>query len=139
MTIVCLLIIIELEGGDNMSNEVDAIILKIKKRKNELGLTNKELSQKSQVSEGTLNKILGTETKEPSIGNVLKIIKALGLSENYVFSDNSVTLDFPPAERQLIADFRKLNENGQIAALAAVHGFTIVDQYKKDNTVSEVS
>lgn len=122
-----------------MSNEVDAIILKIKKRKNELGLTNKELSQKSQVSEGTLNKILGTETKEPSIGNVLKIIKALGLSENYVFSDNSVTLDFPPAERQLIADFRKLNENGQIAALAAVHGFTIVDQYKKDNTVSEVS
>ena len=139
MTIVCLLIIIELEGGDNMSNEVDAIILKIKKRKNELGLTNKELSQKSQVSEGTLNKILGTETKEPSIGNVLKIIKALGLSESYVFSDNSVTLDFPPAERQLIADFRKLNENGQIAALAAVHGFTIVDQYKKDNTVSEVS
>lgn len=122
-----------------MSNEAERIILKIKKRKNELGLTNKELSQKSQVSEGTLNKILGTETKDPSIGNILKIIQALGLSENYVFSSEPVSLDLPPGERQLLEDFRALNEDGQTAALAAVRGFTMVDQYKKCNQISDIS
>ena len=139
MTFNKILIIIILKRGDYMSNEAERIILKIKKRKNELGLTNKELSQKSQVSEGTLNKILGTETKDPSIGNILKIIQALGLSENYVFSSEPVSLDLPPGERQLLEDFRALNEDGQTAALAAVRGFTMVDQYKKCNQISDIS
>ena len=139
MTFNKILIIIILKRGDYMSNEAERIILKIKKRKNELGLTNKELSQKSQVSEGTLNKILGTETKDPSIGNILKIIQALGLSENYVFSSEPVSLDLPPGERQLLEDFRALNEDGQTAALAAVRGFTMVDQYKKCNQSSDIS
>lgn len=122
-----------------MSNEAERIILKIKKRKNELGMTNKELSEKSKVSEGTLNKILGSETKDPSIGNILKIIEALGLSEDYVFSEKTDIFSISPAERQLLQDFRALNEDGQTAALAAVHGFTMADQYKKCNEISEVS
>ena len=67
-----------------MEFDFDAMIERIKKRKKELGLTNKKLSECSDVPYGTLNKILGSETKEPSINAIIKISEALGLSTEYV-------------------------------------------------------
>lgn len=66
--------------------DFDSMIERIKARKKELGITNKQLSDSSGVSFGTLNKILGSETKEPSINNIIKIAVALGLSTEYVIS-----------------------------------------------------
>lgn len=66
--------------------DFDAMIDRIKKRKKELGLTNQQLSVASGVPYGTLNKILGSETKEPSINNIIRISLALGLSTEYVIS-----------------------------------------------------
>ena len=116
---------------------VDLIVEKIKQRKKELGWSNKELSEKADVSEGTLNKILGTETKDPSISNILKMISALGLSEQYVFSSenvaSSVQNELSTNEQQLLDDFRLLNDEGQAAAIGAVKAFTMLDQYKKSD------
>lgn len=116
---------------------VELIIEKLKLRKKELGWSNKELSEKADVSEGTLNKILGTETKDPSISNILKMIYALGLSEQYVFSSESAIEctqnKLSINERQLLDDFRLLNDEGQAAAIGAVKAFATLDQYKKSD------
>lgn len=60
------------------------MIDRIKERKKELKITNRQLSELSDVSYGTLNKILGSETQEPSITNIIKISQALGLETEYV-------------------------------------------------------
>lgn len=60
------------------------MIDRIKERKKELKITNRQLSELSGVSYGTLNKILGSETQEPSITNIIKISQALGLETEYV-------------------------------------------------------
>lgn len=74
-----------------------AMIDRIKHRKKELGYTNKQLSDISGVSFGTLNKILGSETKEPSINNIIRISAALGLSTDYVINGNKEST--PPESR----------------------------------------
>ena len=117
-----------------MSYDVIEIIEKIKRKKVEKGFTNKQLSELSGVSEGTLNKILGTATKDPSIGNILKIIDALGLSENYALSrgePSAQTLPLSEDEQELVTAFRTLNDDGQTAALAAVKGFASLGQYTR--------
>lgn len=67
-----------------MEYNFDEMIERIKDRKRELGLTNKQLSELSSVPYGTLNKILGSETKEPSINAIIKIAIALGVSTEYI-------------------------------------------------------
>lgn len=69
-----------------MNYDFDEMIERIKARKKEIGLTNKELSELSNVPYGTLNKILGSETKEPSINAIIKISLALGVSINYIIN-----------------------------------------------------
>lgn len=69
-----------------MNYNFDEMIERIKVKKKEIGLTNKELSELSNVPYGTLNKILGSETKEPSINAIIKISLALGVSANYIIN-----------------------------------------------------
>lgn len=80
--------------------DFDAMIERIKKRKKDLGLTNQQLSDASGVSYGTLNKILGSETKEPSINNIIKISLALGLSTEYVISGHEKSSPSDNDERE---------------------------------------
>ena len=61
----------------NTEFDFEEMIERIKARKKELKMTNQKLADASGVSYGTLNKILGSETKEPSIGNIIKIAGAL--------------------------------------------------------------
>lgn len=70
----------------NSDFNFDDMVERIKLRKKEIGMTNRQLSEMSGVSYGTLNKILGSETKEPSINNIIKISTALGLDAEYVIT-----------------------------------------------------
>ena len=79
----------------NENFDFDAMIDRIKQRKKELGMTNKQLSDTSGVSFGTLNKILGSETKEPSINNIIKISSALKLSTEYVITGSEKSNSAP--------------------------------------------
>lgn len=87
-----------------MNYNFDEMIERIKVKKKEIGLTNKELSELSNVPYGTLNKILGSETKEPSINAIIKISLALGVSANYIINgentENIQTQKNPPPENK---------------------------------------
>lgn len=63
---------------------VDEMISRLKAAKEKRGLTNKSLAQLSGVPLGTLNKIFGSETKDPQISNIIKISNALDVSANYI-------------------------------------------------------
>ena len=52
----------------------------IKERKKELNMTTEELSEKSGVPIGTLNKILAGQTTDPKFETVTAICKALSIS-----------------------------------------------------------
>lgn len=52
----------------------------IKQRKKELNITTEELSEKSGVPVGTLNKILAGQTSDPKFETVKAICKALNIS-----------------------------------------------------------
>ena len=53
---------------------------KIAEYKKKLGLTTEELSEKSEVPLGTLNKILSGATKDPKLETLKSIAHVLGLS-----------------------------------------------------------
>lgn len=67
-----------------MDYNFNDMVERIKTIKREKGLTNAELSNLSDVPYGTLNKILGSETKEPSINSIIKIANALGTTTDYI-------------------------------------------------------
>lgn len=69
-----------------MEYNFDEMIQRIKAKKKEAGLTNKQLSELADVPYGTLNKILGSETKEPSINAIIKISLALGVPAEYIIN-----------------------------------------------------
>lgn len=68
--------IISIIGGVNMGLE------KISEYKKKLNLTTEELSERSGVPIGTLNKILSGATKDPKLETLKAIAKVLGLSLN---------------------------------------------------------
>lgn len=53
---------------------------KMKKRKKELGMTNQELSERSGVPLGTVNKIFSGSTKSPQYDTILALETALGMN-----------------------------------------------------------
>ena len=53
---------------------------KIAEYKKKLGITTEELSLKSGVPVGTLNKILSGDTKDPKLGTLKAIARVLGLT-----------------------------------------------------------
>ncbi|MCM1043165.1 MAG: NAD(+) synthase [Corallococcus sp.] len=66
------------------------IIGKIRERKKTLGITNARLAQQSGVSQGTLNKILSGEAKNPRRENIAKLCNALGITaENFASQQNT--------------------------------------------------
>ena len=64
--------------------DLNEMISRIKSVKEERGYTNESLSELSGVPRGTLNKILGSETKDPQISSIIKIAHALGVSADYI-------------------------------------------------------
>lgn len=93
----------------------DEMINRIKNKKKEARLTNKQLSELADVPYGTLNKILGSETREPSINTIIKISTALGVSTEYILngeeksSNNIKNKKSPPPENKWEALEEHLN------------------------------
>ena len=109
-------------GGRNLSNyDFDLMITRIKDLKKEKKITNSILSELSSIPIGTLNKILGSETKEPSVNAIIRIADALGVSADYLAyggpkikdeaRDNTATTDND--EKELLATYRELNTDNQ--------------------------
>lgn len=102
-----------------MEYSFDEMIIRLKRIKKDKKLTNEQLSKLSDVPFGTLNKILGTETKETNISTVIKLAKALDVSaEELIFGKpaniNSVNND----ERELLDLYKKLHDDDKIRIVA---------------------
>lgn len=99
-----------------------------------------ELSRRTGIPKTTLSGIFKSDTDKISINLFIQICDAIGCDPTEFYRDyKKRSVYLTDTERQLLQDFRALNEEGQTAALAAVHGFSMVDQYKKCIKVSEVS
>ena len=108
------------------------IIDRIKAEKKRRGFTNPQLAEASGVSPGTLNKIFGAETKDPSIGTILKIVAALDVPENCIFGEPDEAddpSDLTADEQHLLDLFRQLTpkEQGNIIGRAEL----LVEQHEE--------
>lgn len=68
---------------------------KINEYKKKLGLTTEELSERSGVPIGTLNKILSGVTRDPKLETLKAIARVLGLSLDD-FDDSSLKTTYEP-------------------------------------------
>lgn len=97
---------------------------KILEYKKKLGLTTEELSERSGVPVGTLNKILNGSTKDPKLETLKAIAKVLGLTLND-FDDDSPKY-YTNSETAAVA--QKIFENKEMRAL-----FDAVDDITPDD------
>lgn len=106
------------------------------------GMTIDELSAKSGVPKGTLNKIIGGVTKAPTLDNMKSIAKALGktLAD---FDDEPITTEKSPSGAEsgseddlrcvLIRNFDQLNPEGQERLVEISDDMVSSGKYIKSN------
>lgn len=85
----------------------------IKVKKNEMGITTEELSLKSGVPIGTLNKILSGQTSDPKFETLKALCKALNITLSDLEDNDPSTIaahhdgeDWTDAELAEIEDFK---------------------------------
>lgn len=111
-------------------------------RKSE-GITRDELANELNMSVNTLRNY-ENGLREPGHSFVIQMAKRfhvttdfiLGVSNEMKSAQAMISSDaeqLEPDERELVADYRLLNENGKEAARSAVHGFTLAPNYKKSS------
>lgn len=88
---------------------------KIAEYKKKLNLTTEELSERSGIPVGTLNKILSGATKDPKLETLKAIAKVLGLTLNDFDDAPLITIaahkdgeNFTPEELEKIEEYKKL-------------------------------
>jgi len=91
---------------------VDQFFEKIKALKSKSGMTAKELSLKSGIPLGTLNKLLSGITEEPKISVATALCEALGTTLAAVVGDEKDTLATED-ERKLLSDYRAADSYGK--------------------------
>lgn len=112
---------------------------RIKKIKSEKGITNQELATLSDIPIGTLNKMLGSETKDPQISTIIKISQALEVSADYLILGKK-TED----KNTFNENYTKLNDLGKqkadeyIADLAENPKYTQDNQIMKDMLMNDI-
>jgi transcriptional regulator with XRE-family HTH domain len=124
-----------------MEYDVQQMISRIKEIKKQKGFSNDTLSAQSGIPKGTLSKILGSETKDPQISNIIKIANALGVSADYLVfgSGSSSESSFTATEISLVEDFRTLNDEGQEKVLTYVNDLIRTGIYKNPGQPGVVS
>lgn len=89
--------------------DLQAMINRIKALKKASKLSNEALAKLAGIPKGTLSKILGSETKDPQISNIIKIAQALGVTADYVIFGK----EEPKHDDDCMKLFSNLNLEGQ--------------------------
>ena len=103
---------------------------RIKKIKSENGITNQELATLSDIPIGTLNKMLGSETKDPQISTIIKISQALEVSADYIIIGKK-TED----KNTFNENYTKLNDLGKQKADEYIADLVENPKYTQDNQI----
>lgn len=112
------------------------ILARLRKAKAASGFTNSELSSRSGVSLGTVNKILSGDTLEPKLPALMAIASALGVSVDWlIYGDGSrasyITSSLSPQLQALADALNQLNEEGQEKVLDYVANLVASGRYIK--------
>ena len=86
---------------------------KIRNLKNKMGMTSRELSQKSGIPLGTLNKLLSSVVEDPKLSVALSLCGALGVSLGTLLGEDVVSLSAD--EQKLLSDYRNSDTYGKAA------------------------
>lgn len=108
----------------------------IKKQK---GMTSKQLSEKSKVPIGTLNKILNGQTKNPAYETIFALAEALECSVDMFCNNRNKEIkrynNLTKEELLLLENFKKLNNIGKKEANKRVAELSYMPMYC-DNEIS---
>ena len=108
----------------------------IKKQK---GMTSKQLSEKSKVPIGTLNKILNGQTKNPAYETIFALAEALDCSVDMFCNNRNKEIkrynNLTKEELLLLENFKKLNDIGKKEANKRVAELSYMPMYC-DNEIS---
>ncbi|MBE6904333.1 MAG: helix-turn-helix transcriptional regulator [Ruminococcaceae bacterium] len=113
---------------------LEEMINRIKALKKEKKLSNEALSSLSGVPKGTLAKILGSETKDPQISNIIKISQALGVSADFIIFGKEELKN----NNDFLNLFSLLNTNGQNKVIEYMRDLINSGNYTSSNIVSDM-
>lgn len=102
-------------------------IIEIKAFIKENKITYKEISEKTNISEGTLKHIFSGVTKNPRIDTIQTIEEAI----NFNGQGNSSDKYYTSEEQQIVEAYRKLTKNNKDAVLRNLYIF--LDPDKRQN------
>lgn len=105
---------------------------RIAEYKKKLGITTEELSDRSGIPVGTLNKILSGATKDPKLETLKAIARVLGLSLNDFDDRPDPHSTLSPDEAGLLDDYQKLNALGKKKAREDLADLTEIPRYIED-------
>lgn len=117
----------------------------LKKMKKQSGLTTKEISDGSGLSEPTLEKLFSGVTKDPRLTTLQELVHFFGYTlDDLVPEYFANNLSPAPAETDtgdkrldgIIDCYHQLNEAGQQQLAEQAEGLTYIPKYKKCNSVS---
>ena len=90
----------------------------IKKKK---GLTNEALSERSEISIGTLNKLLSGATGDPKLSTLTALAEAFGCSLDEMLTGKAQGEELTSEERDIITKLRMLDAGGKETALYIIN------------------
>lgn len=105
----------------------------IEELKKKLNLTSRELSEKSGVPKGTLDKILNGTTKDPKLETLKALSRVLNCTLDD-FDDKDAKSLISIKEKRLVDNFNKLNEIGKDEAIKRVSELTEISKYIEDKS-----
>lgn len=113
---------------------LNEMICRIKALKKERRLSNETLSALSGIPKGTLSKILGSETKDPQISNIIKIAQAFGVSADYIIFGKK-----EPRRDDFINMFSSLNMSGQEKVVEYMRDLIQSGNYSSNSIISDTA
>lgn len=93
----------------------------VKNIKKKRGLTNESLSAQSEISLGTLNKLLSGATADPKLSTLLALAKGLDCSVDEMLTGVAPQETLSPDERDALTKLRLMDESGRETALYIIN------------------
>ena len=90
----------------------------IKKKK---GLTNESLSAQSEISLGTLNKLLSGATADPKLSTLLALASGLGCSVDEMLTGVAPQETLSPEEKDVLTKLRLMDKSGRETSLYIIN------------------
>ena len=112
----------------------------ITKFRKESGLTIDELSEKSGVPKGTINKIIGGVTKAPTLPNIKAIARAMGKTladfDDCPAPQTKKAPSLEDGDEELLCEYHSLYPEDQLKVIGYISGLKEHEKYRAKEKTS---